>query len=132
MPLEIIVIDDDDIVLFLHELFLKESFRGITISMFNSAEAAIDYLSKKELTATVYLVITDINMPRMSGWDFIEAVQQLPVYQMMHIVMATSSIDNHDREKADCYSQVVGFFEKPVSVEVCLKLKELPAIRQLL
>jgi len=132
MSLEIIVVDDNDIVLFLYEIFLKDNFDGITLKMFNSAENAIDYLCNKEHTATEYLVLLDINMPRMSGWDFIEFMQQLHFYNKMHIVMSTSSIDKKDKEKAGDYSQVIDFFEKPISKEICLKLKTLPAVEHLL
>jgi len=128
MILEIIAIDDDDIVLFLHELYLKENFTSNDIKTFNSAENAIEYFLKKIHHETEYLVVIDINMPRMNGWDFIETIKQLPFYSKMHIVIASASIDVRDKEKANSYSRVIDFCEKPINDELCLKFRGLPGI----
>jgi CheY-like chemotaxis protein len=127
--MEILVIDDDDIVLYLNQIFLKENFDNTTIKTFNSASLAIDYLNQEQNSSTEFLVLLDINMPIMSGWDFLDTIQQHAVNPNLHIIMVTSSLDKRDKEKAKLYPRVIDFIEKPINDLVCQKIKLLPSIQ---
>jgi CheY-like chemotaxis protein len=127
--MEILVIDDDAIALYLHQIFLKENFDNTTIKSFNSALLALDYLNKEQHSSTEYLVLLDINMPIMTGWGFLEAMQQHAINLKLHIIMVTSSLDTRDKERAKQYSRVIDFCEKPINDLVCQKIKLLPSIQ---
>jgi CheY-like chemotaxis protein len=127
--MEILVIDDDDIVLYLNQIFLKENFDNTTIKTFNSASLAIDYLNQEQNSSTEFLVLLDINMPIMSGCDFLDTIQQHAVNPNLHIIMVTSSLDKRDKEKAKLYPRVIDFIEKPINDLVCQKIKLLPSIQ---
>lgn len=61
-PKRILLVDDEEMVRNITERLLQESFKCEIVSV-NSPRAAIDLLAEEEFS----LVITDLNMPEMSG-----------------------------------------------------------------
>jgi CheY-like chemotaxis protein len=64
------------------------------------------------------LVLLDINMPIMSGFEFLEKIQtEAPAAaaDLVVVVMLTSSAFFGDRERALAYPIVEGYIEKPIS-----------------
>jgi CheY-like chemotaxis protein len=61
------------------------------------------------------LILLDINMPVLDGWQFLEALTALPKPREVPVVMLTSSIDAEDRTRAFTFPAVKGFFSKPLS-----------------
>jgi CheY-like chemotaxis protein len=68
------------------------------------------------------LVVLDINMPRMDGFEFLAAYDKLrPKLQAQGarpsiVLMVTSSTDPRDKERADKLAFVKGFIRKPPTV----------------
>lgn len=127
--LKVLIIDDDSIVLFIQEKMLKKY--GITDASisFQDARKAIDFL-KIQKSGDIFLILLDINMPGMNGWDFLEAIKGMEISENVFVFMVTSSIDSYDKEKAKNYKNVVSFIEKPISAENCKKIKEHPQLNQ--
>lgn len=126
-----IVVDDDKGVLFLHELMIRESNFARQIYSFKCAEDALHYIEtdmKSDLPALIFL---DINMPRMNGWEFIHHLEASGPGEEIYIIMVTSSINKADREKAEQFDRVVHFVEKPLSIEICMRLKSMEVISHL-
>lgn len=71
-------------------------------------------------------------MPVMNGWEFLEAIQTSSYRDKVLVVMVTSSINNSDKKNASHYSQVIDYLVKPLSVESCRQLKQLPQIHHLM
>ena len=126
-----ILIDDNDIVLYLHDLFLSEVFEKNNINSFKNPETALNYLLKNCSLNEEYIIILDINMPTMSGWEFINALRQNEIKTKVFIIMATASIDSRDKEIAALYEEVIDFCEKPIDNKFCVNLKSMPAIKHL-
>jgi CheY-like chemotaxis protein len=61
------------------------------------------------------LILLDINMPVMDGWQFLENCTGLRKLQQVPVVMLTSSIDPEDIAKAKTFPAVKGFFSKPLT-----------------
>jgi CheY-like chemotaxis protein len=119
MNFETLIVDDDEMVVFLHKIAVTES--GLTNSpiVAYNGEHALQYIQSHP--AVSYLILLDLNMPQMDGWEFLDAVQETdtPIY----VVVVTSSVDLRDRKKAENYARVIDYFEKPLSVENCKQIK---------
>jgi len=130
MKLEFLIVDDSDIVIFLHTEIL--SYTNLTKSPFSAlnGESALEILQNLKETQSEYLVLLDINMPVMDGWQFLEEIQKDNTLPPIFVVMVTSSIDSIDKLKAAQFPQVIGFFEKPLSEENCYQIKALNQIQK--
>ena len=120
MILETIIADDDEMVVFLHKIAAAES--GLCqqpVIAYNGSQV-LDFIQKNPKAP--FLILLDINMPVMDGWEFLDAVQQLNMPSVF-VVMVTSSVDSRDRKKALKYAQVIDYFEKPLSVDACIQIK---------
>jgi len=132
MNLVTIIADDDDIVIFLHRIMLEDSGLCSNPISVENGQLALDYIVSHQSKDTSFLVFLDINMPVFSGWDFLNAIQALPFTHQVFVVMVTSSLDSADKEKANHYSQVIDFVEKPLNEDICIQIKNLPEIQQCL
>ena len=76
-----------------------------------------DQLIEKVCHYKADILVMDINMPVMNGWDFLN--QYLKEFKLRkdRIIVLSSSIDFQDRQKAKEFSCVEGFIEKPLSPE---------------
>ena len=129
MSLPILIVDDDAGVLFLHELIVRESRFSDNITTFNRAGKALEYLEKLKDKISDCLIFLDINMPEMDGWKFLENLDKSNQYDRISVVMATSSVNRSDREKAKSFSRVIGYVEKPLDFEACEKVKKLEPVK---
>jgi len=129
--LEVILVDDDDIVLMMQQKMICRCEISSEPVIFKSALETLEYLNtpdnlndkKKE-----YLILLDINMPIMSGWEFLDKIKEHPLHDQIHVIMVTSSIDQKDRIRAKKYQRVIDYIEKPVTLKHCESLKQLKPI----
>ncbi|MFV9482442.1 response regulator [Christiangramia sp. ASW11-125] len=121
--LRTIIIDDDDIVTFLQKKIVSKSGLDTDPLVFKDAHKALEFLEYEASEDQEYLIMLDINMPAMSGWEFLDHIKKLPSDERLHVVMATSSIDRKDKREAVNDPHVVDFIEKPLSARHCEKLK---------
>jgi len=127
--LKVIIIDDDDIMVFLQrKLFHKSGLTKDPIT-FKAATAAIEFLKNEEINQH-FLILLDINMPGMNGWQFLDILKKMKISKNVFVVMVTSSIDGYDKEKAGTYSNVIDFMEKPISMENCNRIKEYVLLKE--
>jgi CheY-like chemotaxis protein len=122
-PIEILLVDDneDDVVL-LEESFRDSKFLNL-MQVVNDGEEALAYLRREGqygAAKTPGLVLLDINMPRMNGFEVLRAMKADPLLRTIPVVMLTTS--TRDEDIARSYdSGACSFVSKPVNFE---KLKE--------
>ena len=121
--LRTIIIDDDEIVTFLQRKIVTKCDLDSDPFTFKDGEKALKFLEQSAEPDTNYLIMLDINMPKMSGWEFLDRLKAIPNNDQCHVVMVTSSIDRKDKRDAADDPHVVDFIEKPVSAKHCSKLK---------
>ncbi len=123
---DVLIIDDSKMDRFIVEKMIERSLLADRIENRELASLGLQYLqhcmeSGQRLPNVIFL---DINMPEMSGFDFLEAFDQFPpeIKKDCFVVMLTSSLNEDDREKAMSYEAVRMYCSKPISL---LKLQEL-------
>jgi CheY-like chemotaxis protein len=111
----VIVIDDNEDDLLFAQISVQRCGQPADLKQFLRAQDALAFLASAELTEPA-LVLLDINMPVMNGFDFLDAFEQLPVARRANVmvVMLTSSIDQRDRQRAFSYASVKDYLRKPV------------------
>lgn len=123
----IYVIDDDKANNFLCRIMLKEAELE-NISSFYGGEAALEDLQKRIISGEELptVILLDINMPRMDGWEFLDEYRQLPEWAraQMNVFFITTSDFQTDIEKARKYPEVIDFLDKPIPYDVACMLKE--------
>ena len=109
-----IIIDDDPIHIFLCELTIKAGVSDAKIDSFTDPVAAFNTILKNnDLHDSIILL--DLNMPEMSGWNFIEALIQKEIKVKVHVL--TSSINPFDKERISEFPIVKNYLLKPLNVE---------------
>ena len=120
--MEFCVIDDDKIYQFLVKKTIKSVDKNFIVNLFEDGLEAITTFKNKGICCTIILL--DLNMPNMDGWQFIKEYEKLQQIgdQKHKIYIATSSISKADREKANQFKIVQGYLTKPITKE---KIKDL-------
>lgn len=118
---EIMLIDDDIPTNYLSKLVITEKNCCETISTVSMATEAIDIL-KEHLEGQQKLpdvILLDLNMPKMNGWEFMEVFNQLNLKeQQPRIHILTTSMNPDDRIKALNTASISGFHKKPLNDDI--------------
>ncbi|NJY62052.1 response regulator [Salinimicrobium sp. CDJ15-81-2] len=130
MNLDVVVIDDDAVVLFLHKVLIQKSALPSNVFDFLNAEEALEFVKQRSLKNHL-LIFLDINMPDLNGWEFLDRLAQLATPKKIFVIMVTSSINWSDRKRAEDYPLVMDFREKPLSKQACeeIYIKLLPLLK---
>jgi CheY-like chemotaxis protein len=112
----IFLVDDDPINNLINKRLLGKTGISDRIQEFLGGEDAFEKISELEPEETL-LILLDINMPVMNGWEFLNKYLELFPNRQDKIVILSSSIDFQDRQRANGYSIVSGFLEKPLTLD---------------
>ena len=112
-----VVEDDADIREGLSALLDAE---GYPVMMAGDGREALDVLANG--TPTPGLILLDLMMPRMNGWQFLEAVKDAPRAARIPIVVMSAYRENDRRISDAALDRRVAFLRKPVDVKLLLKL----------
>lgn len=114
----ILLIDDDASINFLHSEVLKFKAVSASYALLDSSPGALDTLRKSEKEELPDLILLDLNMPVVNGWDFLDQVKTFDEdIQNIPVVILTSSMNPDDIAKSKNYTNVIGFLSKPLDVD---------------
>jgi len=112
----VLIIEDDPISAFLTERALKKAGIGTIYKVGNGAEGLnfLNTLSKKNQPLPD-LILLDINMPVMNGFEFLEAIKTLSCFNKDKTIISTltTSQNSSDLEKIKEYG--VLHMQKPIA-----------------
>jgi CheY-like chemotaxis protein len=124
MNLDLLLVDDDAIVLLLHTITLKSTGFHDNPVLCNNGKEALNHILQDKLFKKNYLIFLDINMPVMGGWEFLdELTKYSDLVKNTSVIIVSSSINAGDKVKAFEYSNVIDYFEKPISEKMLAELK---------
>ena len=119
----VMLIDDNDDDNFFHAHVIRKTSIAENILITTSAFEALEHLSIFEQAPQ--LIFLDINMPKMNGFDFLEAYKKMkPANKSIVIVMLTTSLNPIDREKAVQNEMITDFRTKPLTREMLLEITD--------
>lgn len=122
MNYNVVVVDDDDIILFLHRKILQSVALSEESKSFNSAQKFLDYIASIKGDTRPVLLFLDVNMPVMDGWGLLDVIHEEDFCHPIEVIMVTSSVDQEDKDKAAQYAKIVYFVEKPFSKSILANL----------
>lgn len=118
----IVLIDDDSTTNYLNKLIIERSHLVDEVLTFDSAEDALIFFSQNESEEDQALVLLDLNMPVMNGWQFLDQYQAMNGSKANKIVILTSSINPADKQMADQKERVLDYKSKPLSIDMLNEL----------
>lgn len=123
MTKDVYFIDDDSIFLKLAKFLCKNSIPCANgVFYYDSGQDALDVMIRKIDTRTIdeyFEIFLDINMPGMTGFEFIDSlIQRRPeILDFINIYLLSSSFDPGDLQKANEKSIIKKFLQKPLKKE---------------
>ncbi len=112
---EIVLVDDDNLQYMLVKSVLNKIDSKIKITFFRNPEDALIYLQENEEAKLPALILLDLNMPEMTGWEFLD--QYANYEHKSKVVILSSSIDANDISKANIHPDVLEFCSKPLYLD---------------
>lgn len=112
--LNILLVEDDEVdVMNVRRAFERNNVSNPLFVAGNGLEA-LEILRGSELPKERRLILLDLNMPKMNGIEFLEALRADPELASLPVVVLTTS--NDDQDKIDAYNfNVAGYLLKPVT-----------------
>ncbi len=119
--LKVLLVDDDTIYQYIASKTLDATGLTQKIITCSNGEEAYRFLEKnmnnpQELPD---IILLDVNMPIMNGWDFLHAFKNLhaPSLKDIPIFLVTSSVNDADINYAQQFSNVQDYIVKPLVKE---------------
>ncbi len=112
--LNILLVEDDEVdVMNVRRAFERNNVSNPLFVAGNGLEG-LEVLRGAEMPRERRLVLLDLNMPKMNGIEFLQALRADPELASTSVVVLTTS--NDDQDKIDAYNlNVAGYLLKPVT-----------------
>ncbi len=119
---KVFIIDDDPIHQRIAQIMIVKHLIYDEYSSYLEAGKAFKFLEhhRDDIQSLPDVILLDLNMPGMDGWDFLDKYNKLKtsVIKDIKIYIVSSSVDEKDKLRAQSYSTVQGFISKPLSPQI--------------
>ena len=118
-PAQFVLIDDDPMNNLISKLTIEMTLGQTDVKAFVNPENALEYFQNEfaALNDAPALLLLDIHMPSMSGWEFLEMFDRLSfeIKDRVKICILSSSIDDRDKERSYANKNVLDFLVKSLT-----------------
>ena len=124
---EIFIVDDDSIHrLLMSKLFARQG-KEYKLDFFENGQKALTALESAIASPSHTIpdiILLDIEMPVMNGWQFMNEYQLLPpeIKDRISVYMVSSSFTDEDQERVKSYPEIVDYIVKPLRIEKIVQL----------
>lgn len=120
--LNFIVIDDSKLDCFIAEKIIRNTGKSDAVQSFIQAADALEYIKNAGIQngTNKTIVLVDIQMPVMNGFEFVEAFEKFPedITSQYILYVLSSSINENDLNRARYHASVKDFLNKPLTSQV--------------
>ena len=116
-----ILLDDDVFALTFTKEIIRSCNRRAEIITFSTAKDAIEYMRTEDFmckrTDTVFL--TDLHMPEIDGFALLDRMENQfkAMRERLHVFVLSAAACSEEILRVTSYSCVIGFINKPFSIE---------------
>ena len=125
---KVLCVDDDPITLMLCKKVIERVNYTKEVNTAKNGEDALEYFSELKINEIEppELVLLDLNMPIMNGWELLDKYLELEfnlIFTKTKFIVLSSTIDPSDIEKSKSYPMVIYFISKPITKDILAELK---------
>lgn len=125
---KLILVDDDEIIVYLTKRLVKETNLVELTKVFGNGSDAINYLKENRNNTHLLpeIIFLDLFMPIMDGWQFLEeyALLKPKIDTQIIIYIITSSVSPEDIIRAKNIKEVTDYIIKPITKENFIAILE--------
>lgn len=112
MKKKIMIVDDDTDNNFTFKLGFEEKYSDYEVITAESGRKCIDFLEQNQIPDVILL---DIMMPGMSGWELYDKLRGHPSWKNIPIIFLTARTDELARDAGDFLGD--DYIEKPYEID---------------
>lgn len=129
MKYKLFLVEDDEVFTFLLEKAIKKTGLPGTIYTFINGLEALERLKQEYSSEKDYVIFLDLNMPVMSGWQFLEALSSIAKPLNCVVIVLTSSNYYKDLHILEENPFVLSTISKPITTTIMKGIKEKIALK---
>jgi CheY-like chemotaxis protein len=114
--MQIVLVDDEHVSVFVTKKILEREGLANEVHAFEQPEEALHYVQRSVPGNAPDVILLDLNMPGLNGWDFLEALQpyEAQLLGQCFIYILTSSLNPADTIRSSEFPLVSGLIHKPL------------------
>ena len=120
------LVDDDDVFVFLTKKTIEQTKLVDLIKVFGNGLDALNFLkeNKHNIDVLPEIILLDLSMPIMNGWQFLEEYTKLnpTIGKKITIYICSSSISPDDITRAKTINEVTDYIIKPITKDKLIDL----------
>lgn len=121
-----IIIDDSQLDCFIAEKIIQNTGTFSSVKSYMEATEAYEVIKNSDAGKrdASTIIVLDIQMPVMNGFQFVEAFEQLPeeIRSNYTIFLFSSSINENDKNRLENYPSIRRFYSKPISKDTVAQM----------